>query len=42
VLYPSADEIADFGSVQTSLSLRLQQLSTSVGRGFAAEAVLDL
>ncbi len=33
VLYAAADEIADFGSVQTSLSIRVVQLSATVGRG---------
>jgi hypothetical protein len=42
VLYASADEIADFGSAQTSLAVRLYQMSASVGRGFPAEATLDL
>jgi hypothetical protein len=40
VLYANADEIADFGSPQSSLSARVAQLSTTVGRGIAAEAVL--
>ncbi|MFZ0845979.1 MAG: glycoside hydrolase/phage tail family protein [Pseudolabrys sp.] len=40
VLYAAADEIADFGSAQTSLSVRVTQLSATVGRGFAAEATL--
>ncbi|MCF8478781.1 MAG: phage tail protein, partial [Pseudolabrys sp.] len=39
-LYPSADEIADFGAPQTSLSVRVVQLSATVGRGFAAETTL--
>jgi hypothetical protein len=42
VLYPAADEIADFGSAQSSLSIRVAQLSATVGRGIAAEAVLQL
>jgi hypothetical protein len=41
VLYPAADEIADFGSAQSSLSIRVAQLSATVGRGIAAEAVLQ-
>ena len=41
VLYAAADEIADFGAAQTSLSVRVAQLSATVGRGFAADAVLD-
>jgi hypothetical protein len=39
-LYAAADEIADFGSAQTTLNIRVTQLSATVGRGFAAEAVL--
>jgi hypothetical protein len=42
VLYAAADEIADFGSLQTSLDVRLHQLSATVGRGFVTEATLDL
>jgi hypothetical protein len=34
VLYPTASELADFGSAQASLSLRLYQISAAVGRGF--------
>ena len=40
VLYPAADEIADFGAPQASLRVRVMQISAAVGRGFAAEAVL--
>jgi GTA TIM-barrel-like domain/Putative phage tail protein len=39
-LYAADDELADFGVAQTSLSIRVTQLSATVGRGFAAEAVL--
>ncbi len=42
VLYPAADETADFGSPQTSLTVRVCQLSASVARGIAAEAVLEI
>jgi hypothetical protein len=38
LLYPNADEIADFGSVQSAFSIRAYQLSATIGRGFAAEA----
>lgn len=38
-LYAAADEIADFGVAQTTLSLRVVQLSATVGRGFAALTV---
>ncbi|MGH6771117.1 MAG: phage tail baseplate protein, partial [Xanthobacteraceae bacterium] len=41
-LYAAADEISDFGSAQATLSVRVHQLSASVGRGFAAEATLTL
>ena len=40
VLYAAADELADFGVAQTSLSISIAQLSTTVGRGFATEGVL--
>jgi hypothetical protein len=40
VLYPAAQEIADFGVPQTSLRVRVAQLSAAVGRGFAAETVV--
>ena len=40
-LYAAADEIADFGALQTSLHVRVTQLSPTVGRGFAADAVLS-
>ncbi len=40
VLYAAGDEIADFGSAQSSLSVRLHQLSAAVGRGLPAIATL--
>jgi hypothetical protein len=40
VLYPAADELADFGAVQSSLSVSIAQLSATVGRGFPATATL--
>lgn len=40
VLYATADEIADFGTTQTSLTVRAAQLSATAGRGFAAQASL--
>jgi hypothetical protein len=40
VLYPSANELADFGTAQSSLSVQVTQLSATVGRGFAASATL--
>jgi hypothetical protein len=36
-LYAAADELADFGAVQTSLHVRVAQLSSTVGAGYAAE-----
>ncbi len=39
-LYAVADELADFGAAQTSLRVRVIQMSATVGRGFAAEATL--
>ena len=39
-LYAAADELADFGAVQTSLHVRIAQLSTTVGAGHAAEVTL--
>jgi hypothetical protein len=40
VLYAAADEIADFGAPQPSLTIAVYQISASVGRGIAARAVL--
>jgi hypothetical protein len=42
VLYAAADEVADFGSAQASLTVRVVQLSITAGRGFAADATLAL
>jgi hypothetical protein len=42
VLYAVADEIADFGATQSSLSVRVTQLSATVGRGIAANATLSV
>ena len=39
-LYASADELADFGAVQTSLHVRVAQLSSTVGAGHAADVTL--
>jgi hypothetical protein len=39
-LYASADELSDFGALQPTLSIRVAQLSATVGRGVAAEAVV--
>jgi len=40
VLYAAADELADFGAPQTSLRVRVTQLSATVGAGFPATATL--
>jgi len=40
VLYASAAELSDFGAVQTSLHVRITQLSATVGRGFSADTIL--
>ena len=37
LLYAAADELADFGAPQTSLTVRVAQLSATVGRGIAAD-----
>jgi hypothetical protein len=39
-LYASSDEILDFGGPQTIFHVRVAQLSATVGRGIAAEAIL--
>lgn len=41
-LYAAVDEIADFGSAQASLAVRVSQVSATVGRGFAADTTLNL
>lgn len=33
--YSSAEQIADFGSIQSSVSLRVYQISEAIGRGYA-------
>lgn len=42
VLYATADELADFGSPQASLTVRVFQMSASVGRGQAAQSTLTI
>jgi hypothetical protein len=42
VLYPAVDEVADFGAPQTSLSLRIRQISAVVGPGFANESHIQI
>ncbi|WP_375411222.1 glycoside hydrolase/phage tail family protein [uncultured Bradyrhizobium sp.] len=39
-VYAAADELADFGAVQTSLHIRVAQLSSTVGAGLAADVTL--
>jgi hypothetical protein len=41
-LYAAANELADFGAVQTSLHIRVAQISATVGAGYAAEVTLTL
>jgi hypothetical protein len=41
VLYPAADELADFGAPQANMTVSVVQLSTTVGRGFPAMATLQ-
>jgi hypothetical protein len=41
-LYAAADEIADFGTAQASLRVRVVQMSTTVGRGLPAESILTV
>ncbi len=41
-LYPSADELADFGAPLTALHGRVSQMSSTVGRGYAREFTLTL
>jgi hypothetical protein len=38
--YTDAQQITDFGSVQASVAVRVMQISTTVGRGTAAEALV--
>jgi len=40
VQYTSADQVADFGSNQTTLKFRVYQMSATVGRGHVAEVTL--
>jgi hypothetical protein len=42
VLYPAALEFADFGGQQTSLSVRIFQMSVSVGRGYPLQTSISL
>jgi hypothetical protein len=38
--YSAADQVTDFGSLQTSVHVRIYQLSSSIGRGHAADETL--
>ncbi|MDG1286752.1 MAG: glycoside hydrolase TIM-barrel-like domain-containing protein [Rickettsiales bacterium] len=38
--YSEADQIVDFGAAQTSISLRIYQLSAAIGRGYATTLTL--
>ncbi|PPD44492.1 MAG: hypothetical protein CTY15_07215 [Methylocystis sp.] len=40
ILYPAAQEIADFGAPQSALSLSLYQISAAIGRGFPLTTTL--
>lgn len=42
ILYPAAQELADFGAPQSALSLSLFQISATVGRGFPLTVVLPV
>jgi hypothetical protein len=42
ILYPLAQELSDFGVMQTTLTLRLYQISDVVGRGLPAVATLPI
>jgi hypothetical protein len=41
ILYPLVDEVADFSTPQTNLTVRVAQMSDTVGRGFATETTLS-
>ena len=38
--YSAAQQVADFGSAQSSVSVRVYQLSASVGRGWPGAAII--
>ena len=42
LLYPAADELADFGAPQSELTLALYQMSATVGRGFPLSTTLSV
>ncbi len=38
--YTAAEQTADFGAPQSAICIRVQQISDTVGRGIAREAIL--
>jgi hypothetical protein len=42
LLYPAADELADFGAPQSELTVSLYQMSATVGRGFPLTTTLPV
>jgi hypothetical protein len=42
ILYAAADELADFGAPQASLSVVVAQVSGTVGRGFERAATVSV
>jgi hypothetical protein len=40
IRYDAADQVEDFGSIQSEVSVQIYQLSASVGRGYPLEAIL--
>lgn len=40
ITYTAAQQVEDFGSTQLAVDVRIYQISTAVGRGYAAEATL--
>jgi hypothetical protein len=38
--YSAAQQVADFGSAQSAISLRVYQFSASVGRGWPGAAII--
>lgn len=38
--YSAAEQIADFGAMQASVTVRISQLSAAIGRGYAAEVIV--
>lgn len=41
ITYSEADQITDFGSTQTSIDIKIYQMSATVGRGFPLTVTLD-